>query len=54
MDLLIGYLKAFFLEMEGVDRRERVCTQWGGIVASVHVHTMGEGGQIFATLVRTY
>ena len=26
----------------------------GGIVASVHVHTMGEGGQIFATLVRTY
>ena len=25
-----------------------------GVVASVRVRTMGEGGQIFAILVRTY
>ena len=33
---------------------ERVRTQWGGVVASVLVRTMGEGGSYFATLVRTY
>ena len=53
MDLLVGYLKAFPLEMSGeLDGKEHVHNV--GVVASVHVHTIGKGGQVFATLVRTY
>ena len=40
MELLLGYFKTFLLEVEGV-RWVRVRTQWGGVVASVHLHTMG-------------
>ena len=53
MDLLIGYLKAFSLEMGVGIRWERVRTcDW--VIASARVRTIGEGGQTFATSVRMH
>ena len=51
VELLIGYLKIFPLGMGGQMGKS---TYGMGVVASVRVCTMGEGGQIFAILVRTY
>ena len=53
MDLLIEYLKAFPLEVEGA-RWERVRAQCWGVIVSARVRMMEGVGQIFATLVRTY
>ena len=52
MKLLIGCLKTFQLEMVGVGQIGK-STYAMGVVASINVHTMGEGG-IFAILVCLY
>ena len=38
----------------GGARWVRVRMQWGGVVASVNVRTIGKGGKTFSILVRMY
>ena len=53
MGLVIGYLKAFPLEMGGgLDGKE--CVRNGGRGRSKHTCAHDGGGQIFDTLVRTH
>ena len=46
MELLIGYLKSFSLEMGGGGQIGRSTYAIMGVVACVRVRTIGEGGQI--------
>ena len=50
MDILIGNLKAFPIEMGGGVRRERVRTQWGGYIAIYVCVYNGERGLKFLLL----
>ena len=52
--IFIGYLNTFPLEIVGGDLNSMSTYTMGGLVACVRVRMMGEGGQIFVILVRTY
>ena len=47
MELLLGYSKAFLLEVVGMAQMGKSSTQWEGVVASVHLRTMGRGSNFY-------